>query len=690
MAGSLYSALSIIVTFEGIVMIITGAMIGLAFGIMPGLGASQAMVLLLPFTYGMDANLAILLFIAIMATASFGGSLPAILINTPGTPANVCTTFDGYPLAQKGEARRAIYISAACCAIGTVLGAALLFAAIPVLRKLVTLFGTTETFWLIIFGIAMISLASKGNTLKGLAAGGIGILISFIGRNYVFAGERFTGGLAFLYDGIPLGAFLIGTFAVSSMIFIGSRNAVVDDKIVKATQPGDEKENKKLQAKEGLLDVYNHKAQVIRGSFIGSFLGIIPAVGGAAASFINYLVARQFSKSPHLFGKGSAEGLIASESANDAKDGGALMPTLSFGIPGDPNTAVLLGVLMLHGVPIGWRLFEHQLDLVIMIILALVFGQIIASILGLSISGSVAKITTMNTYYFVPVVIMFSFIGAYLFRGNIWDVLIVLAAALLAYGLLLFNYPPISMVLGYLLGVEAERTFIMSLNMSRGSYGIFFESYVSLIVIAIIVATFLASTLIKPNKSKAAVKDTGKPEVAYKKDRVAAIFATILSLIAGLFLAFSFTYPENMRSFPIGVASITLLLLVVVVLSELVPKIKAQVLKIGGGIDAFLEGKSQGNGISLQVAFKHLKVIAWLFVFTTAVILLGFLSFPIIVFLYIFMANKKHWLVALVISLVLLSLVILMSYVPAISFWKGAIPELIPNILGGGRLPRFL
>lgn len=677
-------ALSTLFSFQGMLMVCIGAIVGLLFGIIPGLGASQAMILLLPFTYAMDAQLAIVMFVAIMATASFGGSLPAILINTPGTPANVCTTFDGYPMATRGEAVRAIYISAASCMIGTTIGALVLLTSVPFMISIISIFKSPEKFWLIVFGLAMISLAAKGNALKGLVAGGIGILISFIGRNYVFPGERFTGGISFLYDGVPLVAFLVGMFAISPLIFMGIKTTIVENKGVGLKS----EYSAKSQAWQAMKDVYHYKWQALRGSAIGVFLGIIPAVGGAAANFINYLFSKQVSKESEEYGKGSAEGLIASETSNDAKDGGALIPTLAFGIPGDNNTAILLGALIMHGVGLGFNLFNYNLDMVALIILALVFGQIAVSIIGLSLAGGVSKVTNINTYYIVPVVMIFSFIGAYLFRGNIWDAMIVTTAAILAYGLTLFNYPVICIVLGYMLGVEAERTFVMALKTAQGSYGVFFQSITSWVIILLIVSTFVTTTLATGRKQKKEAQ-MNNTITSFSKNWLGFSFSIILILITLGFFVASLTYDRQMSLFPLILSIVTLVLLVIIALSEIFPRMNKFAAKFGGDLEEFAGDNDKEEKVTLGLIKKHMKIIFWLLLISVAVVIFGFMVFPLFIFAYIISFDKSKWLFGLIMSLFILAVILAMAFIPSVVYWAGVIPEIIPDILGGGIISRF-
>ncbi|MDS1271367.1 tripartite tricarboxylate transporter permease [Lipingzhangella sp. LS1_29] len=727
MLDALLEAIALILTPAGILAVLAGAAIGLTFGILPGLGASQAMILLLPFTYGADPDYAILLFVAIMSAASFGGALPAILINTPGTPANVCTTFDGHPLAQRGEATRAIFISGVACVIGSIVGATALFALIPVISEIITAFGSRETFWLVVFGIAMISLASKGNTIKGLVAGGIGLLLAFVGRNYVFPGERFTGGIDFLYDGIPMIALLVGVFAVAPMVFIGARDYVVDPSVTAGVVAGSGG-SYRAQAKQGTLDVLRRPVRTIRGGVIGVLLGIIPAVGGATASFINYLLAKQTSPDAQNFGSGSPEGLIASESANDAKDGGALMPTLAFGIPGDVNTAVLLGALLMHGVSVGSPLFNHELSLVMIIVLALVVGQIAVVLLGAAAGPLVTRVSTVHTAYLVPTVLTFALIGSYLYRGGVWDLVIVVAAAALAYGLALFNYPAISLVLGFLLGVEAERNFVQTRTMSGGELSGFFEGWIVWVLIGAMVVAFLGSAILGRRRATTAAATPGgdahdtsgdgsvTPHDAGDNDRPAgastsqstsqvresapaaetveqprtwlgAGFAAFLLTASLAFLWAAQGHEEDMALFPTVVAAVTTVLVLIVLAIEVLPGVR----RLAGRLDSAAPEAATGPAGDLTAAAlgRHGRVLGWAAVFVTMVIAVGFLALPVLVAGYILGTQPRRWRSALILAALVAGPLITMGVTSPAMFWPGAIPPVVPDLVGGGVLPQF-
>jgi len=462
-----------------IAYIFLGAFIGLLFGILPGLGGVIALALALPFSFGMKPHSAMLFFSAVMGSVAFGGSVTAILLNTPGTAQNAATTLDGYPMAQQGQANKALGISATSCGLGAIFGLIVLILLLPIVRRIVLLFGPPEFFWLIIFGLVTVAMAARGSFLKGLTAGGIGILLSLIGFSDVFGVLRFSfGSKYYLWDGVELISLVIGLFALSEVMNYYIKGGTIASK--EAGRGG--------RVIDGVKEVFRHKKCFFRSSAIGTIVGIIPGVGGTVANFIAYVIAKERSRNPETFGTGNPEGIIAAEASNDAKDGGALLPTVGFGIPGSAECAVLLGGFILHGLVPGPLLIRDHLDIVFILIFGLLFSNIIASTLGLLAANLLVKVTFVNVRYIAPIVVVLCFVGAYAVRENFWDVVAAIFFGIVGYGMIKFGFPIVCLVIGYILGVMAETTFHQSLMIASGSYKIFFYRPISLILMAILLA----------------------------------------------------------------------------------------------------------------------------------------------------------------------------------------------------------
>ncbi len=464
-----------------IAAICLGTLLGVIFGVIPGLGSVIAMTLIMPFTFGWDPIVAMYVFAGIIGTASTGGAVPAILLNTPGTIANVCTTFDGFPMTRRGEGGRAIGLAATASGLGTLFSIVVLAALLPVAKLLILWFTPPDFFWMVILGLIAVTFASRQNMVKGLAAGGVGILLSLIGFSSVFGVRRYTLGSEYLWDGIEIVPLVIGFFALSELMVYTSRGGTIAQD-AKVNLGG------MKQILRGALEVFQHKAILFRGSIIGTVIGSIPGAGGAVANFLSYSTAKQASKNPELFGTGHPAGVVASESANDAKDGGILLPTLTFGIPGNGEMVILMAAFILHGIQPGRDLLVNRLDIVWAIILGVIGAQILTTIVILAGGAWLAKISLVPVKYIAPFVAILSLIGVYAVRSNIWDVLLAIFAALVGFFMRKAGFPLITLIIGFVLGHLAEEKFIQSLQISQGDYSIFFTRPVSIILLIAIVS----------------------------------------------------------------------------------------------------------------------------------------------------------------------------------------------------------
>ena len=473
------TALRSVLELNSLLAITAGSAIGLIFGAIPGLGGIIAMSMLLPFTYGWDAVTAIYLFCGIMGASAFGGSISAILLNTPGTPVNAATCFDGYPMAKRGEAAEALGISASASLLGALFGLIVLGVLVQVMRPLVIAFGHAEIFWLVAFGLVSTAAISQGSLLDGLIAGGIGILLSLIGLSESTGLIRFTMGSEYLWDGISLIPFFVGLFAIGELINYSAQGGTIAGENIEPNLSG---------AWEGVLEVLRRPFCLLRSSVIGTLVGIIPGVGGETANLIAYTVAVQTSKDPESFGKGNPEGVIASEAANDSKDGGALLTTLSFGIPGSLAMALLLSIFIIHGIVPGPQLIAEQPVFIWTLLIGYVLANAFASTVGLLTSRYLAIITQVPVPYLSAVVAVVALVGTYTLRENIWDVLLVLILGVFGFAIRRAGLPLLPMVIGFVLGNLAEKSFLLTVRIHDGSYLGFFDSLISITLIGIIIS----------------------------------------------------------------------------------------------------------------------------------------------------------------------------------------------------------
>jgi len=484
----LYYAFQEVVITDAIVYLILGVALGVTFGIIPGLGGTTALALLIPFTYNMEPFDAMMLAGGVMGATSFGGSITAILINTPGTAPNAATTFDGYPMAKQGKAGMALGASATASAIGGLIGLCTLLLVIPIAKAIVLFFGPPEFFLLALLGLCAIAISCRGKLLRGLISGAFGLMLAFVGYNSVSGGERYTMEFEYFWDGLPLVPVLTGVFAISQMLELTLKGGSVASEGAAPTMKID-------RVLDGVIAVFKNWPVLLRGSFIGTVIGAIPGLGGTVAGFIAYTSTVQISKNPESFGTGNILGVIAPESANNAKDGGSLIPTAAFGIPGSAETALFLGILVLHGIEPGPSiLLEHEHE-IFGLIAALTVSAVLASLIGLVAAPWMQLITAINVHILVPVVVAVSLTGVYVLKGQPADVILCLVMGIIGYLMMKFDYPRLTLVIAFVLGETAERAFHQTDMISDGDFTIFFTRLASLILIFGIVFTVTLPSL---------------------------------------------------------------------------------------------------------------------------------------------------------------------------------------------------
>lgn len=451
---ALFEAFIAVLHGGSLAYLMAGVLLGLTFGVIPGLGGTTALALLIPITYTLDPLDAMYLAGGVMGATSFGGSISAILLNTPGTAPNAATTFDGYPLARQGKAGMAIGASATASAMGGLIGLFTLLLFIPIAREVVLSFGSAEFLLLTLLGLAAIAVSVRGKLLRGLVAACIGLLLAFTGANQFSGDTRFTGGIDYLWEGIPLVPALTGLFAISQMIELALKGgSVAEDETYESA-----KKMKITGVGSGILSVFKHWPVLLRGSLIGTIIGAVPGLGGTVAAFLSYSSTAQTAKDSATFGTGNIKGVIAPESANNAKDGGSLIPTVAFGIPGSAETAVFLAILVLHGMEPGPSILLQNQREVYGLIVALTVSAVSASVIGLMLSRFLVLITRIDVNVVVPVVVTLSLTGVYVLEGRMADVLLTVAMGILGYLMIRFDYPRLTLVIAFVLGETAERS----------------------------------------------------------------------------------------------------------------------------------------------------------------------------------------------------------------------------------------
>lgn len=473
--------LQILAQWQNFIIIPIGLVIGIIVGAIPGLTSDLGIILCIPLTYGMDPTMAILMLLAIYCGGTYGGSITAILINTPGTSANAATLFDGYPMTQNGHPFKALRMALYASTIGGLISAfALLFLA-PQIAKITLLFGPAEYFALAVFGLSVIAGVSNKSIFKGLIGACIGLFMATIGQDALSGTARFTFGVNKLRGGIDLIIALIGLFAISEIMMKSQYNPKTDHKTISASAITKEKITK---------DEYRRCRKPIGiGSLIGVIIGATPGTGGGLAAFIAYNQVKQMSKHPETFGKGEIEGVAASESANNGACGATMIPMLTLGVPGDGATAILMGAFMLHGMIPGPTLFREQGNILYAIMIGLIIVNIFMYLIGSGLTKVYAHITRIPYEILAAIVITFCIAGAYSTNNRLYDVYIILIFGIVAYFLRRMDFQLVPILLGIVLGPLAEKNFRRALVLSEGSMKIFFTRPISCAFIIIAVCS---------------------------------------------------------------------------------------------------------------------------------------------------------------------------------------------------------
>lgn len=462
-----------------IMYLLLGTMIGLVVGAMPGLGPLFGVALMLPLTFGMPAATAIIFLAAVHAATAYGDSIASILINTPGGVGSVASCWDGYPLAQQGKAGMALGISTTSSFIGGLIGWVSLVVISPLLILVALEMGPPEYFMVALVALSLLAMASQGRVIAGLALGGIGLLLAFVGTDPITASSRFTFGTEYLEDGLPLVPTVVGLFALSQAIVLAEEGGT----IAQIRSIG--------RIRDGFGETLRRPFTVLRGGLVGILLGVMPALGLSSANIVAYLVEKRASKNPETFGQGNPSGLVAPEVAKNCCIIGDLIPTFTLGIPGSSVTALFLAALTMHGLQPGVKFFQASGALPYAVFAGILLAQFAFFILGLLFARYFAMAVLIPNALIVPMIVFLSFVGSFAMRNRVEDVLVTIIFGFIGYLLSKRRYPGVCVVLGLVLGDITEANFHRSVLIGHGSYSIFLSSAISIILF---VMTVLALT----------------------------------------------------------------------------------------------------------------------------------------------------------------------------------------------------
>jgi len=476
--------LALVVAWPNILYPVVGTLLAMTFAVLPGVSGVTLMALAIPLTFSWDPLPIVLLFGAFMGGATFMGSVTAILFNVPGAAPNAATLLDGHPMAMRGEAKTAIACSAVASAIGSTFGIVILIALLPVLRDLILLFGPAEFLLLAIWGLTTVVMVSSKSWLKGLSMAGMGMMLAFVGLDPRTAELRYALGTDYLIDGLKIVPVLLGLFALAEMIdLIASGRASISGKRRAGQLSG--------STRTGCLAPFRYPGLTLRSSVIGTIVGAIPGIGGTVAAFVAYGHAVHSCTDNPRFGQGDIRGVLAPEAANDAKDGGSLLPVLAFGVPGSEGTIMLLVALTLHGIEPGRELLDNQLTLVFALIWALFFSNWLTSVLGLAVSGQFARFTVMRTEFLAPVILSLVVIASIVYRGRPIDLVVTALFGVFGYYLKRFGWPRVPIVIAFVLGGLFETNLHLTLQLQALGRIDILERPIALVLAVLTVGTLL-------------------------------------------------------------------------------------------------------------------------------------------------------------------------------------------------------
>ena len=460
----LQQALFIFATWQNVLLLALGVFIGTFVGAVPGMTTPMAVALTLPFTFTLSPVSGILLLLGVYKGGIYGGSITAILINAPGTPAASCTVLDGYPLARRGEARRALDIALYASCIADFMSNLALILCAGFLASLALAFGSPEVFTLILFSLTIIASVSGDQLLKGLGSAAFGLILAIVGLDLVYGTNRFIFGEVELMSGLNFIPVLIGLFALPEIIAFYGRVEVA-------------REHNPLAGRgAGLDDLRKTLKTIIRGSAIGVILGAIPGIGGAPAAFLSYSEAKRTSKNGDNFGNGEIEGVAAAESGNNGTAGATLIPLLALGIPGDITTAIILGAFMIHGLRPGPLLFQDNLSLIYALFIGIMLSSFYLFAIGKFSIRLISRIADIPHRILFPIVLTLCVFGAYAVNNTVFDIGVMFVMGLFGFMMLKLKIPAAPFLIAFILGPMLEDNFRQSLLMSRGSWSIFFSS----------------------------------------------------------------------------------------------------------------------------------------------------------------------------------------------------------------------
>lgn len=601
--------------------LLVGVLFGLVLGVIPGLSGLIGLSLLLPFTYSMEPLAAVAMLIGLMSVTTTSDTIPAVLFGVPGTVGSAATVLDGHPMAKQGKARKAFGAAFTASVLGGLFGAFLLGISIPILRPLILMVGTPELLSFCIFGLSLVAALSGGNVFKGVAAVALGLLIAMIGEDSQDGVLRWTFDTIYLWDGIPVVPIALGLFAIPELADLLIRRAtVVTAKFqsVESTQ------------REGLAEVLRHKWLVLRCSSIGALLGAVPGIGAAIIDWIAYGHAAKTERgASETFGKGDVRGVIASESSNNAKEGGALVPTIAFGVPGSASMALLLGAFTVHGIVPGPEMLSSNLGITYAIVWSVAIANVIAAAIVFASAGQLAKLALVRSSLLVPLVLAIAFVGAFQGQKAWGDLYVMILAGGFGFIMKRLGWPRPPVILGFVLGALVERyTFISVL---RYDFDWMLRPVVAVLLVISLYIVFadpikwVLGKLMSPEKTTGALRS-----ISLNINRPDLVFAGLIATIFGYTYVTASEWSDAASLFPVVASVLGGIAVLCVVVNSLVAQ---DGLENDGGVDGVT---------TRQMHVRALGFFGWAIIYLVCSQIIGMLlSLPILVFGLMYFQGKE-------------------------------------------------
>jgi putative tricarboxylic transport membrane protein len=467
-------------------IIIPAVVLGIIVGAVPGFNAQNVLVILLPLTLSMDVERALIFMASLYCATHLGGGIPAILVNIPGTGGAAATTLDGYMMTKKGQAQQALVLCFTASVFGGLITSIAVVAALPYLAQMGFYLRSVEMVVVMLFGLTLIAVIAAEDTLKGLIAGFFGLLIGAIGTDHIYSTPRATFGFLELYDGVPLVPALIGLFAISEALAM-----IEEETILSAEGRARAMASAWADTLEGLMISLRRWWQIVWTGFVGLIIGIIPGAGASIAAFVAYQQSRMFSKTPHLYGTGFPDGVIAPESANNGVTSGTLVPLMAIGVPGGSTAAVMMIVLQYHGVVLGPRLFIESPQLAYGVFVSMVVAYIFMIFTILPLARYMSRVALVPTQFLAPLILGFTIVGAFAPREYVFDMGLALIFGVLGYIARKTGYHVTAILIGIILGPLFEIYLIRALRISQGDVRILFSSTLGNILWVLLAASIL-------------------------------------------------------------------------------------------------------------------------------------------------------------------------------------------------------